>query len=235
MLFGFVKKGNGSRCLTTSIYLWSRILNLLIEVVNFFKWANPGLFRFIFVEHFTEKNWRLLWYTNSDRWSRREARWPLRPPTSSNSLPAFLSFYLARTIIRNNAHKMLLFRPPISLIFPFSLSLYFSLSHTQYFFFLPLSLSVSISLLLSPHIVREREREIECTQPAKFFEFFPLSSFQVVSFLISWHKLVLSSRDNFLFRRRRDRQKAPRVKFTFFFRWVLFKNVVFYLHLKLTS
>ena len=53
---------------------------------------------------------------------------------------------------------MLLFRPPISLIFPFSLSLYFSLSHTQYFFFLPLSLSVSISLLLSPHIVREREK-----------------------------------------------------------------------------
>ena len=45
----------------------------------FFKWANPGLFLFIFVlfNNNLQKNCRLQRESNSDRWSRRRARWPL--------------------------------------------------------------------------------------------------------------------------------------------------------------
>ena len=46
----------------------------------FFKWTNPGHFLFIFVlfkHKFYRKNCMLQWDSNSDRWSRRRACWPL--------------------------------------------------------------------------------------------------------------------------------------------------------------
>ena len=60
--------------------LWRYFRRFLSVKDIFSKWANTGLFLFIFIlfrHKFYRKNCRLQGYSNSDRPSRRQARWPL--------------------------------------------------------------------------------------------------------------------------------------------------------------
>ena len=106
--------------------------HLYHSLLFFFKWANPGLFSFIFVlfRHiFYRKNCGLLQDLNSDRRSRRQACWPLDHHPNL--------YYCLAPI------SLPLLSMPLSLTFASILSL----SHINYLsFFFPFISSLSLSL-----------------------------------------------------------------------------------------